>query len=190
MTVLQHTFSFHLMEKTMREIVDVNTGQVKIGIEKIVLRSLAIGSCVVIAAYDPKKRLGAMAHVMLPGYSPQKSDPGEKTKYAADAIDYLLLQLTQAGTKIPNIVTFLVGAGNVLQKKDDTICKNNIRSITELLKEKQISVKAAVLGGTKRKSVFLDIDNAYISYTEGEGKETLLWKLPETSVQQYFENLR
>jgi len=47
------------------------------------------------------------------------------------------------------------------------------------LKEKNIPVEAAVLGGTQRKSVILDIDNACILYSEGEGKEKLLWQGPK-----------
>ncbi|MBI4669600.1 MAG: hypothetical protein HY747_10555, partial [Elusimicrobia bacterium] len=37
---------------------------------KAILRADAIGSCIAVAAYDSKKRVGAMAHVMLPGSSP------------------------------------------------------------------------------------------------------------------------
>ena len=39
----------------MKEVVDVNTGEVKIGRKKTILRSIAIGSCIVIAAYDFRK---------------------------------------------------------------------------------------------------------------------------------------
>jgi chemotaxis receptor (MCP) glutamine deamidase CheD len=70
----------------------------------------------------------------------------------------------------------LVGAGNVLQKEDDTICDANIESVTGILKEKNISVMASVLGGTKRKSVFMDVETGCISYTEGDEKEKRLWQ--------------
>ena len=126
-----------------------------------------------------KKGHGALAHVMLPDRAPQKTNPSEKTKYAADATDELIIQLTQAGTNISDLIVCLVGAGNVLKKQDDKICKNNIASITKLLKEKNIPVQAAILGGTQRKSVILDIDNACVCYTEGEGKEKLLWQGPK-----------
>jgi chemotaxis protein CheD len=175
MAVLQGT-TCSLKEDSMREIVDVNTGQIKIGMEKMVLRSLAIGSCVVISAYDLEKGCGGLAHVMLPGRAPLKSSESEKTKYAADAIDELIYLLKKAKSGILDIVVCLVGAGNVLKKKDDTICRSNIESISQILKQKNIPITAAVLGGTKRKSVFFDIDKAYITYTEGEGKEILLWQ--------------
>lgn len=158
----------------MEEIIDVNTGEVKVGSKKVVLRSVAIGSCIVIAAYDFKKRTGAMAHIMLPGHAPKKVS--EKAKYAADAIDEMISQMTRTGTNKDDIEVCLVGAGNVLKKKDDTICKDNIKSTTQFLGEKHIPIRATVLGGTKRKGVFLDVESGSISYTEGDGKEKPLWK--------------
>jgi len=158
----------------MEKIVDVNTGEVKIGSKKTMLRSVAIGSCIVITAYDFKKKIGAMAHVMLPGSAPNGTS--ERTRYAADAIDEMVNKMIQAGSKQCDIETCLVGAGNVLKKKDDTICKDNVTSITRLLERKHIPVRTMALGGTKRKGVFLDVETGSISYTEGDEKEKLLWK--------------
>jgi chemotaxis receptor (MCP) glutamine deamidase CheD len=77
-----------------------------------------------------------------------------------------------------------VGAGNVLKKQDDTICKNNIDSITRLLKEKHIPVRASVLGGTERKGISLDIKNGSVYYTEGDREEKMLWKSAEKITQK------
>jgi chemotaxis receptor (MCP) glutamine deamidase CheD len=161
----------------MKEVVDVNTGEVKVGRGKIILRSIAIGSCIVIAAYDFKKRTGAMAHVMLPGSAPEKTL--ERTRYAADAIDEMINRMTQMGSNKDDIEVCLVGAGNVLKKKDDTICEDNIKSTTQLLEKKRIPVRTTVLGGTKRKGVFMDIETGCISYTEGDGEAKPLWKSTE-----------
>ena len=158
----------------MREIIDVNTGEVKVGGEKVILRSIAIGSCIVVAAYDSKQKIGAMAHVMLPGSAPEKTL--ERTRYAADAIEEMIYQMIREGADKNNIEVCLVGGGNVLKKQDDTICRDNIKSTTQLLKEKHIPVRSAVLGGTERKGVFLDVRSGTVSYTEGDEKEQPLWK--------------
>ena len=39
-----------------------------------------------------------------------------------------------------------------------------------------IPVRATALGGTERKAVSLDVGIGSIFYTEGDGKEKLLWK--------------
>ncbi len=158
----------------MKEIIDVNTGEVKLGTGKIILRSIAIGSCIVIAAYDLKKKIAAMAHIMLPGRAPSKTP--EKTKYAVDAIDEMIHTMTQTGSDKCDIEACLVGGGNVLKKKDDTICRDNIESATQLLEKKHIPVRATALVGTKSKGVFLDVETGSVTYTEADGKEKLLWK--------------
>ena len=68
----------------------------------------------------------------------------------------------------------LVGGGNVLNRADDTICEDNIKSTLRILKEKGLKVRARALGGTGRKSVSLDIERGTVCYTEGNGPETQL----------------
>ena len=170
----------HPCEGAAQKIIDVNTGEVKAAVGKGILRSVGIGSCVVVAAYNLSRKIGGMAHIMLPGIAPQQSL--EKTKYAFDGIEQLLNQMFEAGAGTDEIEVCLVGAGNVLQKEDDTICDANIESVTGILKEKNIPVIASVLGGTKRKSVFMDVENGCISYTEGDDPVKLLWR-PSHAVQ-------
>ncbi len=161
-------------EHNMKQVLDISTGEVKAGMGETVLRSTAIGSCVVVAAYNFISKTGAMAHIMLPGTAPENYI--DKTKYAANAIEKLINMITSEDSKPCDIEACLVGAGNVLKKEDDTICNANIKSTTQILKEKHIALRASVLGGTKRKSVFMDIEEGSISFTEGNEKEKVLWK--------------
>jgi len=174
-------------ENEMRRIVDVNTGEVEWARGEAVLRSLAIGSCVVIAAYDCQNGIGGMAHVMLPGRASERAS--EPNRYAANAIDNLLGRMIEAGANQPDIEVCLVGAGNVLEKADDAICGQNIRSVTGLLRGKNVAVKGSVLGGTERKAVFLDVESGTVTYTRADEKEKLLWKpatSPQSQQQKYF----
>ena len=172
---LQQNLSLH--SDATKKIADVNTGEVKIATEGAILRSVAIGSCIVVAAINFKRKIGAMAHIMLPGSAPQHSL--EKTKYAFDGIEQLLNQIFEAGANTDETEVCLVGGGNVLKKEDDTICEANIESVTQILEGKNIPVIASVLGGTKRKSVFMDVENGYISYIEGDEKEKTLWQVDQ-----------
>lgn len=164
----------HAHESAVQRNIEVSTGEVKVAYSGTTLSSVAIGSCIAVATLDLEGRIGAIAHVMLPGRSPENCL--EKTKYAENAIDEMLNLIGNAGTKIKDIEVYLVGAGNVLKKDDDTICQSNVKSVTQILKEKNIPIRASVLGGTERKSVFIDIDNKRISYSEGDGAIKLLWR--------------
>ncbi len=159
----------------MEKIVDVQIGQVKAGKGKVILQSKAIGSCVAIAAYDATKNVGALAHVMLPGRAPAKKSV-EKTKYAANAIEAIISKMSKLGSKKDDIEVVLVGGGNILNREDDTICKDNIESILKLLSEKQLKVRAQAVGGTARRSASLDVEHGIVSYAEGNGTLKLLWK--------------
>ena len=161
----------------MRKTIDVNTGEVKGGSDSVILRSIAIGSCIAVVAYSIRQRAGAVAHVMLPGKAVASAK--EKTRYAVDAVDELIRIMGNYGTDPADIEVCLVGAGNVLEKPDDTICRANIDSVTGLMQQKNIPVKASVLGGFKRRSVMVDIDTGRVCYTEGDGRETFLWQFAE-----------
>ncbi len=62
------------------QVVDVQTGAVKACKGKGGLQASAIGSCVAVAAYDPRARVGVLAHVNPPSllWAPVK---GGKVRY-------------------------------------------------------------------------------------------------------------
>ncbi|MBN2842529.1 MAG: chemotaxis protein CheD [Sedimentisphaerales bacterium] len=156
---------------------DVLTGEVvcvPYGPDEI-LCSLAIGSCIVVMAYDYRTGIAAMAHIMLPGIAPDKSD--NPLRYTCNALDFLIRQLENAKWSRSDTVFTLVGAGNVLIDPNDTICRNNIRSVTDYLAEMQITVKASVLGGFHRKAAYLEAQTGKMSYTCNGGELKMLWPL-------------
>ena len=161
-----------------KKIIDVNTGEVEIGGEDTILRSNAIGSCVVIAAYDQAKRIGALVHVMVPGVAPE-GKIFQRTRYAADAIDKMVDRMAEQGANTGAIEACLVGGGNVLKRKDDTICSDNIASVVGILMERCIKIQAKDLGGTMRRSISMDVGKGTVHYMVGDSKEKLLWKFAE-----------
>jgi chemotaxis protein CheD len=157
--------------------IDVNTGEVRSSNEKALLRSIAIGSCIAVASFDPVNKAGVIAHIMLPGKAPEKTRA--KTKYAQDAIDEMMRLFREYGTDEKDVYVCLVGAGNVLKKDDDTVCQKNIDSVTTILFERGIDIKAVVLGGMERKSVFMDIPSGTVKYTQGNSQKIMLWDSKE-----------
>jgi len=160
----------------MKKTIDAQIGEVRVGGKNTILKSNAIGSCVAVVACDAAAGIGAISHIMLPGAAPEDKKAEEKTRYAANAIDVMLTKMERLGSKNGNIEIALVGGGNVLNRDDDTICKDNIESVLELLRMKNLKIKAQALGGTCRRSVTLDIESASIFYSESNDSETLLWK--------------
>jgi len=160
----------------MDNIIDVATGEVKVGRNNKILVSNAIGSCVAVILYDNKNKSGAIAHVMLPGKAPDKTDRHDEMKYAYNAINEILRRMTKSGPTGSIFKGFIIGGGNVLRDKNDTICKDNIKSVTEILNTNKINILAKAIGGTERRSVSLDISSGVIRYSEGDSREKILWE--------------
>ncbi len=158
----------------MKEIIYANTGEVISGGENSILNSGAIGSCVVITAYDSSKKMGIMAHIMLPGkaLSEKYSMP---TRYAENAIKVMLSHLASTMDN-KRIEVCLIGGGNVLKREGDTIGENNLKSIQQFLSENQLSIKAQAVGGFERRTAVFDIENGSVYFTVGDSKQKLLWQ--------------
>ena len=157
------------------EKIDVRIGQVKSG-NCVLLETNAIGSCLAVVAYDSAKKNGAMAHIMLPGRAPAGKENIEKTKYAADAIEEIIRQMRKLGSECSNIKVILAGGGNVLKKENDTICRENIESVLDILQKKKMKIVAKAVGGFERRNVTFDADRGVVKYSEGDAKNKILWK--------------
>lgn len=153
----------------------VNSGEVRSGGSDTILNSGAIGSCVVITAHNPLKKIGAMAHVLLPGNAPFNNHL-QTTRYAFNAIEELLSQLKSFDVYPKNIEVCIIGGANVLKREADTIGNDNLNSVENLLREKQIEIKVRAVGGFERRTVLFEIEKGEINYTEGDSKQLLLWK--------------
>lgn len=159
----------------MKKIIDVFTGEIEACNNSCELVSHAIGSCIVITAYDPIRKLGCMAHVMLPGKAPENKQD-TLTRYAQNAIEELVRIMDITPKNAHRIEICLIGGGNVLKRADDAICHNNIFSVKKLMKNWSLFVSAESLGGTERRSVRFDVEKGEVYMTKANSKEWLLWK--------------
>ncbi len=150
--------------KTLENIktIDVDTGEIRVTSDAIILQSIALGSCVALVLYDRMKKIGGIAHIMLPG----KSLTGENSnKFAENAI-YNLLDLIEAqGAVIASLEISIVGGANVLQEGD--IPDKVIDSVLGYLMKLDIKLKYMRVGGILRRSVFLHTKTGDVYYTEG-----------------------
>lgn len=159
----------------MTHDISVDSGEVAVASAAAVLRASAIGSCVVVAAYDPTRAVGGMAHVMLPGeYSGE--DPARKTRYAEDAIREMIHGLTQLNADMAGMRVFLVGGANVLGEGHDSPGAEIMQSLTGILHRRGIEIAATDVGGWERRSCVLDVARGRVTYTIGDSKQQVLWE--------------
>ncbi len=166
--------SEHVSRNT-RAVIPVLTGDVWVTSQKVILRSDGIGSCVVVAAYDPKRSVGGLAHIMLPGRSAERMLTFNK-KYAHDAIADLIFKMMRLGVGKGDIEACLIGGGNVLQEANDTLCEAIIKSVTYILEAEGVRILKQAVGGTFRRSAWLRIEDGALYYTQGDQIENLLYQ--------------
>ena len=119
------------------------------------LRTL-LGSCLGVALYDRRLKLGGLAHVVLP-YSPGQVElPG---KYADTAIPELLrqMQLLSRGEPV-HPVAKLAGGANMFNSSGPlgTIGEQNLTAVERQLEERRIPVVARHVGGEQGRRMLLD----------------------------------
>lgn len=139
----------------LKEII-VKSGEVKFSSQPAVFTSTGIGSCVVLFIYDPKRKIGGVAHIMLPGKETDRVVI-RKAVFANTAPAYLVEKLVENGAERVNLRAKIIGGGNMFHWADAEGMRNlgrsNIEQVKrELLKEK-IYLAAEESGGSSGKTV-------------------------------------
>lgn len=153
----------------------VNTGEVKVSKGGGILRASAIGSCVVVAMYDPVSRVGGMAHVMLPGVS-RDQGPSKETRYAEEAVEETVRKMERLGAEQSRLCACLVGGANLLGDGRESPGADIVRSLIESLGRRKIAVAAEEVGGTHRRSCSLNAGVGRVTCTIGDSEQRTLWE--------------
>lgn len=80
-----------------------------------VLVSYGLGSCVAIALYDGEKRVGALAHPLLPEPSAKADVTVKSSKYVSHAVDMMVEELAERGCATSRLVAKLVGGAAMFE---------------------------------------------------------------------------
>lgn len=113
-----------------------------------------LGSCIGIAVFDRAKKIGGMAHVILPDSSEGSGDPG---KFADTAVDILIDQVLTEGAEHKHLVAKIAG-GAAMFGDDHTLSLGlrNADAVKERLRAHGIRVAAEAVGGKKGRKMVLD----------------------------------
>lgn len=129
------------------QLVNVGVAQVKMGTTDQVLRTI-LGSCVGICIYDRQKKIGGLAHILLPNGSNQQEQP---EKFAETAVPLLINMLLKQGCKREFMSAKIAGGASMFKFKSDTplgqIGDRNAEKVREILAEKKIQLLEEDTGG-------------------------------------------
>jgi len=97
---------------TKPKIINVNMADLKISSTPNILRSSGIGSCLIITIYDIEKKIGGLAHMMLPN-STEVSHTNPH-RFVDRAVEIMLEKLERKGCKRGDLEAKVIGGASTV----------------------------------------------------------------------------
>lgn len=155
--------------------VVVGMADLKAGRAPDIVTTLALGSCVGITLYDKAKKIGGMAHCMLPSY---KGFEGQnRAKFVDSAVVELLKTLAGMGVQKNGLVAKVAGGAHMftgISQSNDLlkIGERNAAAALAILKQLAIPIVANDTGGQHGRTIELDLSNGALKVkTVGKGEK-------------------
>jgi chemotaxis protein CheD len=150
----------------LSELESVGVAELKVSNNSVVMASFGLGSCVAIAMFDPFKKVGGLAHVMLPK-SRGKERERNPAKFADTAVTFLVDELVKKGARIRNLRCKIVGGSQMFEilgssSRDDESEENpkpsnigarNVEAVKRALKEMEVPLIGEDTGGNYGRTV-------------------------------------
>jgi len=135
------------------------------------LSIFGLGSCVGVSLWDPRARVGGMAHFMLP--SGTSEDP--PAKYVTSGLGRFIGAFEAAGGSLRRSQVKASGGAAVLTLTNGTmnIGERNAAALATALAELRLSLTASDLGGTKARTIELCVDTGRLSVRSASATTTL-----------------
>ncbi len=121
-----------------------------------------LGSCVGVAIYDRRLRLGGLAHVVLPDSQGNDLQPG---KYADTAVPFLVDELTRLarGAELRLTARLVGGAKMFAFQTGPTVGDRNVAALEACLATAGIPIVARDCGGSKGRHMTIEIPSGQIT---------------------------
>jgi chemotaxis protein CheD len=152
----------------------VGMAEFKVASAPAVLTSIGLGSCVAIVLYDNLKKIGGLAHIMLPKEKEAK-DTSNPAKFVDSAIELMLKEMERKGADKKNIKAKIFGGANmfpnIYHNPLTKVGERNIVAVKEELKKRKIRIVAEEVGGNAGRTVMFDTSNGKVTVKNTKGEE-------------------
>ncbi len=159
----------------MNTLVNVGVARIEVTVNPSVLRTI-LGSCVGICIYDRMKKIGGLAHILLPNWTKD----GVKEKYADSAIPLMIAQMLKMGCTREFMSAKIAGGASMFKFQSNMtlgqIGERNIEVSRMVLKEKGIPLLAEDVGGNTGRVVDFFLEDGRMKI-KAAGEEKLYYKV-------------
>lgn len=139
-----------------------------------VLVSLGLGSCIGLALIDRRMGIAGLAHIVLPQSQGHGHD--NPRKFADLAVPEMLEGLEDLGARKVRLEAALVGGASMFAVSAASleVGQRNEAAVRDLLRKLRIPVVAAATGGSKGRTIRVDVASSAITVREAGGKDAAL----------------
>jgi chemotaxis protein CheD len=138
-----------------------------------VLVSLGLGSCIGLALVDKRAGVAGLAHIVLPATTGTPK-PEAMNKFADHAVPALVDGMVERGASRVFMQAALVGGASMFAGTGLEVGMRNADAVRELVSSRRVPVVAEAVGGSKGRTVKVDVTNGTVSVREAGGTEEVL----------------
>jgi chemotaxis protein CheD len=160
----------------MSDIITVGVAQIRYSSSPSVLRTI-LGSCVGICIYDRVKKIGGMAHVLLPTSQKTNITP---EKYADTAIPLLVREMLKIGARKENLSAKITGGASMFKFGSNIalgqIGDRNVEQTKLELQKLGIPIVVEEVGGNLGRVIDFFLTDGHMKVKAG-GQEKMYYKV-------------
>jgi chemotaxis protein CheD len=138
-----------------------------------VLVSLGLGSCIGLALVDKRAGVAGLAHIVLPAAG-GAVNAETMHKFADHAVPALLDGMVERGASRVFMQASLVGGASMFAAVGQDVGRRNAVAVRDLMAQRRVSVVAEAVGGSRGRTVKVDVKSGTVSVREAGGTEEVL----------------
>ena len=138
-----------------------------------VLVSLGLGSCIGLALVDKRAGVAGLAHIVLPETSGTPK-PEAMNKFADHAVPALVDGMVERGASRVFLQASMVGGASMFAAVGNDVGRRNATAVRELVAARRVPVVAEAVGGSRGRTVKVDVTTGSVSVREAGGTEEVL----------------
>jgi len=149
----------------------LRAGELRVAESPARLSIHGLGSCVAVFVYDPRARVGGMAHVLLPG--PPKDPDAPSGRYATSAVAAVVEESIRLGAKRAALHAKVTGGSRMFAydaaKDRPTVGDKNVEAVLGALRRAGVAIVATDVGGEHGRTVVADLEDGSLTITTVRG---------------------
>ncbi len=157
-------------------LINVGVAQVRMGNNPAILRTI-LGSCVGICIYDRIKKIGGLAHILLPNDTSNGANP---EKFADTAVPYMVQMLLKDGAKKEFMSAKIAGGASMFKFEANVslgqIGDRNVEEVKKALQKLQIPIVEEDTGGNSGRVIDFFLEDGRLK-VKASGQEKIYYKV-------------